>query len=283
MLQALFVSAVLYQFGIENFLNPIGHTIGIDGSQIAIVVAFVVGLYPNLAIDVLVARVPAIRARRVSEDSKRLQEDVPLDAIAGIDPFMKLRLEEFEIYDVQNLATLNPIQIFVETLYGLYEVIDWVAQARLILAVGPGVAAQLKSLQIRTIFDLKFAIYNNSLREILLSILTHNQIKAHSAPTSRSAVDSVFDPSTVTQGNSAVTLDASSDLDSVIRFIRDDLHVQRLRQVWDVISSRLEQRALINPSGPDQSRAAEAALIGGTPSIVAPAHASSAPVTAPAG
>jgi len=187
-----------------------GAEIGAEGivGTIFIGVAFLMGFYPTLGLNYLIDRFPMLQLKRNDPASKELSRSLPLDMIDGMDTFIKFRLGEMEIEDIQNLATANPILLFVESPYSLLQVADWVAQAQLITAVGPAKARKLRDINIRTVFDLEQAVQQSSLCDIVGDILLNE--------------------------NAKVAKDQES-VRAIVNSMTRSLHVQRLRQVWNAI------------------------------------------------
>jgi hypothetical protein len=239
-----FVSAVLWH-GINELYRGSDFA---SGRGIWIALAFLVGFFPELGLSRLLAKYPQMRLKRIGAATTELCEELPLDTIVGIDAYIKFRLGEFEIEDVQNLATVNPIQLFVETPYNLYEILDWVAQAQLIVAVGSAKTLKLREINVRTIFDLEEALRSRSFSATILDILlpAHARIEAATTspplaagPPGRAKDDKIK----VLHDRTAQTAPEEADVSATLAaIVGADLHVQRLRQLRDVIAMRLDQR-----------------------------------------
>lgn len=204
----------------------------IGSSDIALasilVLAFVVGFIPDLGLRTML-RFTHLAEFKKMDDIYSSFKSTPLEIIDGIDTDISSRLSDYHIKTVQNLASANPIMLFVETPYGVYQIIDWVAQAQLCAAVGPKKLTKLWSLGIRTIFDLERAVLDDSF----------------TTPELRSLIGKILinDPRNETSGPSNLCPYPANSSDrtfvALVQNLVDDLHVQRLRQIWNRISERL--------------------------------------------
>jgi hypothetical protein len=213
MLMTVFVAWVLCQVvaapGVENKI----------ALTVVLGIAFLSGMYPSLGLNVVIDRLPHwLRLKRDVPEATEIGRSFPLDLIDGIDPSIKFRLNQLEIADVQNLATANPILLYVETPYGLLEVIDWMAQAQLLCELGPKRFLEARAMGVRDMVALIGLGRSEAGRRLLASLLTS-------------------DP----QANDQ-TLQVK--FDSIV----NKLHVQHLHHWWLVISEVLsvpEARAQI--------------------------------------
>lgn len=188
-----------------------------------IVAAFTAGYFPDVAVR-NVMRWSSLRLRKTEdEDVYKGFKAVPLEIIDGIDAEIRSRLEDYHISAVQNLAAANPLMLFVETPYGVYQIMDWVAQAQLCASVGPSALAKLWRIGIRTIFDLERVALD----------------QCCSAPELLETIGAV-----IWKGSkeSLSGIPIVPDLDAIradIRFRLENPHVLRLRQVFNQVSDSI--------------------------------------------
>lgn len=231
-----------------------------------IVLALVFGLLPESAIQFAVLKSSSLVPWVKLTDDRFIEwtRVVPLDAIDGIDYFTRFRLEECGIGDVQALATYNPIMLHIETPYGIYQAIDWVAQAQLCSVVGLDRFLMLRQFNIRTIFDLERALRQETeltaeeeaaidkFDLIYAGILFAPNKMLKGIQSSSDAKFLIDDPADGIKEVDAAAFsiwarnlinenkkEASDAIEHLMAWIGDDLHVRRARRLWNEISVQL--------------------------------------------
>ena len=225
------------------------------------------GLLPQSATKFLLVKFQSlITWIKISDDRfVEVSKITSLDVIDGIDYETRFRLEECGIYDVQNLATYNPIMLHIESPYGIYQTFDWVAQAQLCHILGLEKFLIFREMNIRTIFDLERAISSRqsvpAFDEICAGILfaptsglkktleiaVTGLIKVDAQQATKVGADDYCLWARLRiQGT-----DSAQAAEHVLRWIADDLHVRRLRRLWIDISNSLGESSWCLPDNPD--------------------------------
>ena len=164
-------------------------------------------------------------------------------------------------------GTANPIMLHIETPYGIYETVDWVAQAQLCTLVGPEKFLYLKQYYVRTVFDLERALLGpdaeSKFKKLILSILMSDddrrrliEGKTGIARLPTFVGDLAKREAEALQAGAGADTPAQPELSPhidqlvpiwmddqftahLVNVLVDDLHVRRLRQIWNHIVDRL--------------------------------------------
>lgn len=193
------------------------------GFPLVLLGAFTAGYFPDVAVR-NVMRWSNLRFRKEEdEEVYKAFKSVPLEIIDGIDSEIRSRLEDYHISTVQNLAAANPLMLFVETPYGVYQIMDWVAQAQLCASVGPSSLSALWRIGIRTIFDLERVALD----------------KSCSAPELIETIGVIIWKGPDTSLSKQPIVPDLSAIDADIRFRLENPHVLRLRQIFNQVSDSI--------------------------------------------
>jgi hypothetical protein len=238
-LQGMLVAVIAYRVGaFATGLTSGGTATAIFGAELAL--GFVIGMYPDIGLS-RIAKIARVRSKAVDENALTVSKLIPLEIIEGIDSETAFRLQESNLFDVQNLATINPIELYAETPYGLMQVFDWVLQAQLCTNAGPEAFAALKAHKIRTIFDLERAVLADGAPDDYVcaigAIILAGALPAETSDAAEEARDD--QAGAAAEPAAAPRADAFAISPAVARhavaIMADDLHVHRLRALWRIM------------------------------------------------
>ncbi|WP_267358542.1 MULTISPECIES: hypothetical protein [unclassified Methylobacterium] len=193
-------------------------------AKVLITLGYAVGHSPESANRMVMDRSKLAHFKRDNPEICRKITATPVDIIDGIDSDIRDRLADHHIRSTQNLATANPLMLFVETPYGVYQIMEWVAQAQLCCSVGPDKLIRLWQPGIRTLFDLERAALNEIWRSTDLLMA----IGAILLPDRRLNSDG-SEHGGITEALVIATIQVKLD----------DPHVHRLRQIYMKVGERL--------------------------------------------
>jgi hypothetical protein len=104
------------------------------------VIAFVVGFFPLVGLQAL--NRAAAKALHVVVPT--MASEYPLDQLDGLNIWYEARLIEEGVEDMQNLTTVNVVDVILHTRAPVGRLIDWIDQAHLLIRLSPVTRKQIK-------------------------------------------------------------------------------------------------------------------------------------------
>ena len=104
-----------------------------------VAVAFMIGFFPLVGLQVL-QRATSVALRKYVP---RVTPDYPLDQLDGLNLWYEARLTEEGVEDMQNLTTVNLVDVILRTRVPVGRLVDWIDQAFLLIHLEPAERGEL--------------------------------------------------------------------------------------------------------------------------------------------
>ncbi|HEV7658147.1 MAG TPA: hypothetical protein VGP36_25900 [Mycobacteriales bacterium] len=139
-------------------LHQVLHAVAPQAGSAEFAVAFVVGFFPLVGLQVL----QRVTARVLQQVVPPVASAYPLDHLDGLNLWYEARLIEEGVENMQNLTTMNLVDVILHTRVPPGRLIDWIDQAFLLLHLGADKSdggeetgrAELRRVGVRTATDL---------------------------------------------------------------------------------------------------------------------------------
>ena len=162
--------------------------------------AFVIGFFPLVGLQAL----QRIAAKALRVVVPTMSPEYPLDQIDGLNIWYEARLIEEGVEDMQNLATVNLVDVILHTRAPVGRLIDWIDQAYLLIHLSPANRKEIKSARKSADSDANPASARVALRRIGIRSATDfvrtfaSSDGTHHALTGQQLTDCGLDPSQIT-------------------------------------------------------------------------------------